>query len=71
MSAIVFLLLCIACMVFLFLLSRIMTEEFRMLFTRVIEILPRWDGDHADIKGFAFCVALMLLILGLVIVVFR
>ena len=70
MAAIVFLILCIAFMVFLFMLSRTMTDEFRLLFTRLIDLIPRWDGDH-DIKSFIFCFTVMLFILGLVIVVFR
>jgi len=71
MSAIVFLLLCISCMVFLILLSRTLTDEFRMLFVRVTELIPQWDPNHADLKGFAFCIAILLFIFGLAIVVFR
>ena len=71
MNPIIFLLLCIACMAFLFLLSRILPEEFRILFARVIELIPRWDGEYADIKGFAFCVALMLFVVLITAIIFR
>lgn len=71
MSAIVLLLLVVVAMIFMLLLSKTMTEEFRLLFVRVIELIPHWDANHADLKGFAFSVSFMLWVLGIFIVVFR
>ena len=71
MVPITFVLLCVACMIFVIILCRILTEEFRYLSVRIAELVPKFDGDNSDLKEFAFCVVLMLFVFGLVVVVFR
>ena len=61
----------LAGLLLLFLYKCMTPEDSRNLISRLTQLLPVFEGEDANIKKFAACLALMIFVLGIVKLVFR
>ena len=66
MAAIVFLLLFSECLVFLYVNSEKMPDEFRSMFIRLTNLIPAFAGTHSDLKSLIFWVVFLIFLILLV-----
>lgn len=70
MKAFIFLLIVIALLIFIY-KSFDKIPELQQFFSHLIKLLPSFDDENSDVKKFAFCLAVMIFLVGLAKVIFR